>query len=237
MFGHSFHGFTKMSRESPIGAGQPVDMPCPGTMRAVRPGGGPAFWASKRGFDLLVVLAAAPAVAAVAGCLAVLNPALNPGPLFYSQHRMGRDGRAFRAVKFRTMRPAPEAARRRGPDDPVEDDRIPPFGRWLRRSRIDELPQFWNVARGEMSLIGPRPDMYDHAVVYARTVPGYAERHAVPPGISGYAQVYLGYAEGTESTYRKALKDRVYIANAGWPLEIRIMLRTLRVVLDGFGAK
>ena len=193
------------------------------------------FWRSKRVFDVVLTIAGAPVVLAVGSALLLANPVVNRGPLLFWQRRMGRGGRPFWAAKFRTMRPEDGAAR--GPDDPVEEDRITPLGRFLRRSRLDELPQFWNVLRGEMSLIGPRPDIYEHALHYAAEVPGYAERHSVRPGISGYAQVTLGYVEGSAFTYRKALKDRVYIEHACWALETRIILRTMRVMASGFGAK
>jgi lipopolysaccharide/colanic/teichoic acid biosynthesis glycosyltransferase len=167
--------------------------------------------------------------------IALLNPVLNPGPLLFAQERLGRDGRPFRMLKFRTMRPAGADARR--PGGAVEADRITPLGAVLRRTRIDELPQFANILAGEMSLVGPRPDWLDEARLYEATVPGYAERHRVRPGISGLAQVETGYAEGQEMTREKVRHDLRYIRDASWRQEMRILARTVRVVLTGFGAK
>ena len=127
----------------------------------------------------------------------------------------------------------------RGPDDPVELHRITPLGRWLRRTRrIDELPQLFTTSiRGEMSLIGPRPDLLDHAKAYVAVVPRYRERLSVRPGISGLAQVRMGYAEGIGLTARKARLDQVYIRKAGWRLEMLILRRTFLVMASGFGAR
>ena len=162
------------------------------------------------------------------------NTRWNPGPLFFSQKRMGREGKVFTVLKFRTMRVAPAVAR--GPDDPLERHRITPLGRWLRRTRVDELPQLWNVLIGQMSLIGPRPDLLEHAEAYVALVPRYNERHGVRPGISGLAQVRMGYAEGVALTARKARLDMIYIRRAGWRMEWLILRRTVIVLLTGFGA-
>jgi lipopolysaccharide/colanic/teichoic acid biosynthesis glycosyltransferase len=178
------------------------------------------------GFSLAVLLPAALAVAAV---LLVLNPLLNPGPLFYRPRRMGLGCRPFRAWKFRTMQPA-GAAPARGTEDPVETARMNALGRFLRRSRFDELPQIVNVLRGEMSLIGPRPDDYAHACVFLRSVPGYRRRHAVRPGISGLAQVELGYVEGFAATCAKTRLDLEYIAHAGFALDAHVFRRTIGAV-------
>ena len=198
-------------------------------------GGSRAFWASKRAFDVAVALLSAPVVLAAAAVIALLNPLLNPGPLLFAQERLGRDNRPFRMLKFRTMRPEGAGARR--PGGAVEADRITPLGAVLRRTRIDELPQFANILAAEMSLVGPRPDWLDEARLYEATVPGYAERHRVRPGISGLAQVETGYAEGQEMTREKVRHDLRYIRDASWRQEMRILARTVRVVLTGFGAK
>ena len=142
----------------------------------------------------------------------LLNPFFNPGPLFYVQPRMDRDCRAFMALKLRTMLPAEKVTR--GADDPVETDRIRPLGRVLSKTRIDELPQILNVLRVELSLIGPRPDYFHHARQFVRKVPGYRERHSIRPGISGLAQVEVGYAQGVDASLSKVKADLVYIQNA-----------------------
>lgn len=179
------------------------------------------------GFSTLVLL---PAMLVVALALLLANPFYNPGPLFYAQKRMGRDCKPFRALKFRTMRATPRD--RRGPDDPVDQQRITPLGHVLRRSRFDELPQILNVYRGDMSLIGPRPDYFRHAHHYMRAIPGYRTRHMVRPGISGLAQIRHGYAEGMDATRRKTGADLDYIRNASLKLDLWIFWRTIVTVVN-----
>ncbi len=193
------------------------------------------FLAGKRLFDVIISLLALPFVGVAALTLLLINPVWNPGRLFYVQTRMGQDCRPFSAVKFRTMHPADDIAR--GPDDPLESDRITPLGRFLRRSRIDELPQFFNVLAGQMSLIGPRPDYWEHAIHYLDTIPGYRQRHMVLPGITGLAQVDGGYAEGVDATIAKTQLDLHYIRNSGAGMEFYVFWRTVLVVCTGFGAR
>lgn len=193
------------------------------------------FLLCKRVFDVATSLAALPVIGIATVVLLIVNPIWNPGPLFFVQTRMGRDCRPFRAVKFRTMRPAGKI--RRGPDDPLEAERITPLGQFLRRTRIDELPQFLNVLAGDMSLVGPRPDYWEHAVHYIDTIPGYRQRHAVMPGITGLAQVDGGYAEGVDATSEKTRLDLDYIRRSGLRMEIYVLWRTICVVCTGFGAR
>ncbi len=193
-----------------------------------------SFHATKRLMDLVVSLALLPPTLIVALVVLAVNPFFNPGPLFYTQTRMGRNCKPFKAYKFRSMRVVQRIGR--NPDDPLEQDRITPFGRFLRKSRFDELPQILNVLRGDMSLIGPRPDYIGHARRYLRDIPGYRERHLVRPGISGLAQTEFGYAEGYEATARKVQYDLYYIANTNPMLEAWIFWRTLTVVARRMGA-
>ena len=196
-------------------------------------GGSRFFWVSKRLFDIVFSLCLLPVVVLCSLILLLLNPVWNKGPLFYMQTRMGERCRAFKTIKFRTMEPAKVE---RGPDDPIETHRITPLGAFLRKSRIDELPQVLNVLRGEMSLIGPRPDYFTHAKAYLRSIPEYRARHMVKPGISGLAQVELGYVEGIDATRAKALADLRYIQNAGFRLEWRIFWATISTVIGRRGA-
>ena len=170
----------------------------------------------------------------VGAVLLVMNPFLNRGSLFFVQSRMGRGQVAFRAIKFRTMLDV--GAIVRAADDPLEVDRITPLGGFLRKSRIDELPQILNVLAGDMSLIGPRPDFYDHAVQYIEVVPGYRDRFVVRPGISGLAQTELGYIEGYNATRRKVQVDLYYIQHRSLRMELWIFWRTLSVVFRLSGA-
>ena len=170
----------------------------------------------------------------VAGLLLLLNPFFNPGPLWFVQDRMGYRCRRFAAIKFRSMT-APRGPHR-GAFDALETERITFLGRIIRKSRIDELPQIINVLRGEMSLIGPRPDALDHAKVYLQTVPGYRRRHDVMPGITGLAQTEVGYVDGLAGLRRKVEVDLRYMANPTLKLEMWIVWRTIVVVLTRRGA-
>lgn len=183
----------------------------------------------KIGFDILLCLALMPVLVVVALALLVLNPRYNPGSLFYVQDRMGRNCQPFRAIKFRTMVDVPSIDR--GPFDALEHHRITPLGGFLRKSRLDELPQVLNVLAGEMSLIGPRPDFLPHALVYLETVPGYRERHMVRPGISGYAQIAHGYVDGADGIRRKVEADIHYIRNASIRFELWIAWQTFLTVI------
>ena len=194
---------------------------------------GPLFTRLKRGTDILVSLLLLGPVVLIGVCLLALNPFLNKGPLFFRQARMGRNCKPFGVIKFRTM--TVTTKRTRCADDPLEVSRITKLGRVLRKSRLDELPQILNVLRGDMSLIGPRPDDFAHARAYLRSVPGYRQRHSVRPGISGLAQVELGYIEGRDATYHKVQRDLFYIENRSLKLEFWIFWKTLTTVAGGKG--
>lgn len=189
----------------------------------------------KRSVDLAFSVAALPVIGSTALALLCLNPVLNPGPLFFRQQRMGLHGKPFVVWKFRTMLPCPVGLRAH--DAPVEEDRITPLGAVLRRYRIDELPNFLNVLRGEMSLVGPRPDAWEHAIEFNDTIPRYRERFRVRPGITGFAQVRVGYAESLDIVRRKARYDQLYVRTARSKTDLYILGQTVRVVLTGFGAK
>jgi lipopolysaccharide/colanic/teichoic acid biosynthesis glycosyltransferase len=195
-------------------------------------GGSAMFWAAKAVADLAGALFLIPVIVVLGLCLLILNPLFNPGPLLYRQLRMGRGCQPFMAFKFRTMT---EAGIVRGPDDPVEHERITPLGRILRRMGLDELPQAINVLRGEMSLIGPRPDCIHHAERFLTQIPEYRRRYSVLPGMSGLSQIQLGYAVGTEATRAKAETDLHYIAAAGFAMDLWIVWQTLLTVLSGRG--
>lgn len=194
----------------------------------------PHFGIAKRVFDIGMSIVLVPVVLVIAAFLLLVNPIRNQGPLFFVQDRMGRDCKPFRAIKFRTMRPSEAISR--SANSPVEQDRITPIGQFLRKSRLDELPQIFNVLRGEMSMIGPRPDYYDHACHFLENVPGYRERHMVRPGISGLAQTEVGYVHGTEATRNKVNADLFYIQHSGFRLEAWIVWRTLAVVFNRSGS-
>ena len=146
---------------------------------------------------------------------------------------MGENCSVFPAIKFRTMVPVKEITRKY--NDPIETNRITSFGKVLRQSRIDELPQILNVLKGEMSLIGPRPDYYIHALEYLKNVKGYRERHVIRPGITGLSQIRLGYAEGLEATAKKVSVDNYYIQNVNYIIELKIIGNTILTIIRGMG--
>lgn len=189
---------------------------------------------AKMTFDLLVSLVLLIPLVLVGLLLLFLNPLFNAGPLIFLQKRMGQDCRAFTAIKFRTMTQRDTA--NRGAFDALETGRISPLGQFLRKTRLDELPQILNVLHGDMSLIGPRPDSFDHAVVYLRQVPGYAQRHQVLPGISGYAQTEVGYVDGLDGIGEKVAADLFYLRHASFRFDLWITWRTLCVVLGARGS-
>lgn len=190
---------------------------------------------AKRGVDFTTAVLALPVIVGVALVLVVLNPVANPGPLFFKQIRMGLGGKRFTLWKFRTM--VSDNERIRSADDPVEASRITPLGRIMRRLRIDELPNFFNVLSGDMCLVGPRPDTFGHAEEYIRSVPYYCKRFRVKPGITGLAQVRGGYADSPSAVRRKARLDHFYVRRSSGRLDAYVIAKTLAVIATGFGAK
>ena len=154
------------------------------------------------------------------------------GPLFFVQERLGLRGRQFRIIKFRTM--AADAEADSGPVLASGDDpRVTRFGRLLRRFRVDEAPQLWNVLRGEMSLVGPRPERAEFAQRFIEENPLYERRFLVKPGLTGLAQVHGRY----DTDYTQKLRyDLIYINSVSFALDLRILLATIRTVLTGRGA-
>ena len=195
--------------------------------------GNKLFWVNKRIFDIILSLLLLPLLFTIAVILLICNLLFNPGRLFFIQKRMGKNCKYFFAFKFRTMTDIKQINRRY--DEPIETNRITPLGGILRKMRIDELPQILNVLKGEMSLIGPRPDYYEHAIEYLKNVEGYRERHVIRPGITGLSQIRLGYAEGLEATSKKTSVDNYYIMNVGYKLELKIILNTIFIVFRGLG--
>ena len=157
------------------------------------------------------------------------------GPALYSQRRVGRDGRIFVIYKFRSMRQDAEAATG-AVWATAGDCRITPVGRVLRRMRLDELPQLWNVLIGEMSLVGPRPERPEFVKDLTRTIPFYGQRHVAKPGLTGWAQVRYTYGASVEDAIVKLQYDLFYIKHLSIWLDINIILRTIKIVLLGRGA-
>ncbi|MDB0015510.1 sugar transferase [Amylibacter sp.] len=195
--------------------------------------GNKLFWINKRIFDISVSLLLLPLLFIIIIILPFINYFSNSGRLFFIQERMGKNCEVFHAIKFRTMVPIKEITRKY--DDPIETNRITFFGKFLRKSRIDELPQILNVLKGDMSLIGPRPDYYIHALEYLKSVKGYRDRHDIRPGITGLSQIRLGYAEGLAATAKKASIDNYYIQNVGYIIELKIIGNTIFTIVRGMG--
>ena len=191
------------------------------------------FWINKRIFDISLCLLLLPVFFITALILLVLNRYLNTGRLLFIQKRMGKNCKFFFAIKFRTMTHIKEITRKY--DDPIETNRITPLGNVLRRARIDELPQILNVLKGDMSLIGPRPDYFPHALEYLKNIEGYRERHTIRPGITGLSQIKLGYVESLEGTSKKASIDNYYIQNVGYIIELKIIINTILIIIKGLG--
>ena len=195
--------------------------------------GNKLFWINKRIFDIIISLLLLPLLFTIAIILLILNLLFNQGSLLFIQKRMGKNCKFFFAIKFRTMTHVKEITRKY--DDPIETNRITPLGRILRKMRIDELPQILNVLKGDMSLIGPRPDYYFHALEYLVNVEGYRERYTIRPGITGLSQIRLGYVETLEATSKKTSIDNYYIKNIGYIIELKIILNTLFIIIRGLG--
>jgi len=184
----------------------------------------------KRMFDLAGSLIALPFVAILLPFVAAAIRFDSNGPIFYSQTRTGRGGRPFKIQKFRTMCADAESdgvARWAGDEDP----RITRVGRFLRKARIDELPQLLNVLRGEMSLVGPRPERPELEANLEQTLPHYSIRHLVKPGVTGWAQIHYKYGNTTEDAMRKLQYDFYYIRYWSLQLDFYVSFRTIGVVL------
>jgi lipopolysaccharide/colanic/teichoic acid biosynthesis glycosyltransferase len=154
----------------------------------------------------------------------------SPGPVFYRQTRVGRWGRPFTIVKFRTMRM--DAERESGPVwSPLSDARIHRIGRVLRATHLDELPQLWNVLRGDMSLVGPRPERPCFVSLLSERIPLYAARHAVRPGLTGWAQIRYPYGASEEDAREKLAYDLFYVLNRSLAFYFAILLETARVLI------
>lgn len=153
------------------------------------------------------------------------------GPALYSQTRVGRGGRRFTLYKFRTMRVDAEADGTTWAA--ANDHRVTTFGHWLRRSRLDELPQLWNILRGDMSFVGPRPERPEFVKTLAMLIPHYHERHLVKPGLTGWAQINLAYAADVHDARLKLQHDLYYIKHMSLELDLVILLRTLGTFFRG----
>jgi exopolysaccharide biosynthesis polyprenyl glycosylphosphotransferase len=184
---------------------------------------------AKRSFDLVVALVGLLLVAPLLPLLVALVR-LSPGPIIYSQIRLGEGGRHYRMYKLRTMRAdAEESGRPLFAEE--RDPRVTRLGRLLRQTHLDEVPQLWNVLKGEMSIVGPRPERPEFVDLLEQTVPFWTRRHLVKPGITGWAQLRCGYAYDVESTAEKLSYDLWYLRNRNVVVDLAICARTVSTLL------
>ena len=199
-----------------------------------RPPGYRLYLAFRRLLDIAVALVGSLALAALVPFIWLINRFISPGDIFYRQTRVGKGGRLFQVLKFRSM--AMDAEKDTGAVWAQEnDDRVTPSGRILRKTRLDEVPQFWNVLKGDMSLIGPRPERPEFVQELAEQIPFYRVRHAVKPGITGWAQVKYRYGASVKDSLVKLQYDLYYIKHQGPFLDLLILLKTVQVVLGMAG--
>jgi sugar transferase (PEP-CTERM system associated) len=160
----------------------------------------------------------------------------SPGPVFYRQKRVGRDGKVFLCCKFRSMRA--DAETHTGATWATDNDpRITPVGRFLRAARLDEIPQLWMVLKGDMNIIGPRPERPEFVDTLAENIPFYHLRHTIRPGVTGWAQVRYKYGNSVEDAREKLKYDLYYIKNLSVGLDLLILFHSIKIVLLGRGAR
>ena len=190
----------------------------------------------ERSVDLLISLVGLALLSPLMVIIALLIRLDSAGPIFYRQERIGKDDHGFQILKFRSMRVDAEQE-----DEPrwaqLEDPRVTRVGAILRRMRLDELPQLLNVLKGEMSLVGPRPERPTFVTAFGRQIPFYGVRHSVRPGITGWAQINYEYAASLEDAKRKLEYDLFYVKNRSVFLNLAILLQTIRIILWQQGAR
>lgn len=200
-----------------------------------------SYVAIKRLLDVLAALLLLPICLPAFALIALLIRLDSPGSAFFIQERVGFRGKTFRMIKFRTMRErrmrAGTEADREEAMTRTDDDRITRIGAFLRKTRIDELPQIVNILTGEMSFIGPRPEACSLAEWYEAELPFYSYRHIVRPGITGWAQVNQGHVTDVTDVLGKLRYDFYYIKNISLWLDLLVALKTIRVIVTGLGAK
>ncbi len=194
------------------------------------------YAATKRVLDILAGIIGLVVLSPLFLITAIIIRIGSKGPIFYKQERVGKDGKTFWIYKFRTMKV--DAEKETGPVWASENDnRIIPCGKFLRKAHVDEIPQFINILKGEMSLVGPRPERPVFVKKFAQEIPEYEKRLLVKPGLTGLAQVWHRYDETIEDVKKKIKYDLLYIKKICLWTDLRIFFRTFRVVLTGEGAR
>jgi lipopolysaccharide/colanic/teichoic acid biosynthesis glycosyltransferase len=189
----------------------------------------------KRLLDILIVIGSLPVWLAIFLITAICVKLESPGPLIFSQRRVGRRGKPFTVYKIRSMRT--DAEKEGAAFAAKGDARVTRVGAFIRKYRIDEIPQFFNILRGDMSLIGPRPEQAKFVAEFEKSIPYFSLRHIVRPGISGWAQVTQGYAAGTDAAAIKLSHDLYYVKHLSFVLDFLIVIKTIATILTGFGSR
>jgi len=195
-----------------------------------------AFLFARRVFSTLVALVILVIVLPFIPLIALAVKLTSPGPVLYSQRRVGKHGTIFRCYKFRTMRQDAEADT--GPTWAGDDDpRITKVGQFLRSTRLDEIPQLWNIFKGDMGFVGPRPERPEFVEWLSKEIPYYQLRHLIRPGLTGWAQISYEYGSSMEQAKEKLRYDLYYIKNISLSFDLYIIFQTAKTVLFGRGAK
>ncbi|MDO4769709.1 MAG: exopolysaccharide biosynthesis polyprenyl glycosylphosphotransferase [Brachymonas sp.] len=195
----------------------------------------PVYVGIKYLLDVALIVVTAPIVLPLMLGIAVAIRWESQGPAIFKQQRVGLHGKEFTIYKFRSMRL--DAEKDGASFAEADDDRVTRVGRYLRKTRLDELPQLFNVIKGDMSLIGPRPEQKEFVEQFEQEIPFYQYRHVLRPGISGWAQVMHGYAAGVDETHTKIEHDFYYIKHFSVWLDFLIFLLTLKTMITGFGSR
>lgn len=192
--------------------------------------------ASKRGVDIAMAVTGLIVALPLFAAIAIAVRATSPGPVLFHQLRVGQHGRVFTIHKFRSMHVDAESTT--GPQWAAKsgDPRVTPIGGFLRRTRLDELPQLWNILIGDMSVVGPRPERPEFVAELMREIPYYRQRHIVRPGLTGWAQVRYTYGASTEDALQKLQYDLYYIKNMSVLLDVLIVLETVKTIVLSRGA-
>jgi exopolysaccharide biosynthesis polyprenyl glycosylphosphotransferase len=190
----------------------------------------------KRAFDLVVAVVLLLIVLPLLALIACLISFDGGAPIIYRQERVGCRGQRFTLLKFRSMTKDAEKDGQAAWAN-INDPRVTAIGRFMRRTRVDELPQLINVLRGEMSFVGPRPERPTFVSMLTEQIPFYGVRHSVKPGITGWAQVRYTYGANVEESIKKLEYDLYYVKNHTLLLDILILFKTVRVVMLGEGAR
>jgi lipopolysaccharide/colanic/teichoic acid biosynthesis glycosyltransferase len=189
----------------------------------------------KRVLDVVTIITVLPFVAVLMAVTALAIKLESSGSVFFWQKRVGMNGKTFNMMKFRSM--TSDSEQHGSQFAQSNDMRVTRVGKFIRKFRIDETPQLWNVIKGDMSIIGPRPEQESFVNEFNQTIPNYSLRHLVRPGITGLAQTEQGYVADADGTVTKLKYDLYYINNLSFMTDLQITLKTIYTILTGFGAR